>query len=108
MGCLVCGRRQVDPVSGPSTWRRGVAGGEQVLVCPDCQVDGWTDRLDACPSCGSTVLVKRLGEVQCRTCGSSSAAQGRASAYDDPARAQLADDVAAAIERVLRPGAQDQ
>ena len=48
MGCLRCGRRQVDPDSGPSAWRRAVVAGEQVLVCPDCQVEGWTDGLDRC------------------------------------------------------------
>lgn len=101
MGCHLCGRRQVDPVSGPSTWRRGVAGGEQVLVCPDCQVDGWTDRLDRCAACGSTALVKRLGEVQCRGCGAATAAESADPAYDDPARSRLAADVAAAIDRVL-------
>jgi hypothetical protein len=102
MGCLVCGRRQVDPVSGPSTWRRGVVGGRQVLVCPDCQVDGWTDRLDRCAGCGSTMLVAKLGEVQCRECGASAPAAGGPPTSADPARAALADDVAAAIERVLR------
>jgi hypothetical protein len=104
MGCLVCGRRQVDPVSGPSTWRRGVVGGRQVLVCPDCQVDGWTDRLDRCAACGSTMLVAKLGEVQCRGCGASAPAADVPTASADPARAALADDVAAAIERVLRGG----
>lgn len=104
MGCHLCGRRQVDPVSGPSTWRRGVAGGEQVLICPDCQVDGWTDRLDRCPACGSTALVKKLGEVQCRGCGASASVPASEPAYGDPARARLAADVAAAIERVLRAG----
>lgn len=104
MGCLVCGRRQVDPVSGPSTWRRGVVDGRQVLVCPDCQVEGWTDRLDRCAACGSTMLVARLGEVQCRGCGASTPVPGRTPNPPDPAREALADDVAAAIERVLRGG----
>lgn len=69
MGCLRCGRRQVDPVSGPSDWRRAVVHGAQVLVCPDCQTPGWTDGLDRCASCGSTALSKRLGVVVCRACG---------------------------------------
>ena len=113
MGCHVCGRRPADPVSGPSTWRRAVVAGEQVLVCPDCQVDGWTDTLDACGACGSTMLVKRLGEVTCRSCG----AVGEvgqlgevvpAPATSDPptgtraARELLAEDVAAALGRMLR------
>jgi hypothetical protein len=83
--------------------------GEQVLICPDCQVEGWTDGLDRCRTCGSTVLVKRLGEVLCRACGATGAtaggdrdpgAPGRTSS--DTARAALADDVAAAVDRVLR------
>ena len=102
MGCLICGRRQVDPVSGPSTWRRGAVDGRQVLVCPDCQTDGWTDRLDSCAACGSTMLVVRLGEVQCRGCGASTPAGSGPPSPQDAARDALADDVAAAIERVLR------
>jgi uncharacterized Zn finger protein (UPF0148 family) len=81
--------------------------GEQVLVCPDCQVEGWTDGLDRCSACGSTVLVKRLGEVACRACGATGEAAGgvdAASAVSPPAAARdaLAADVAAALERVLR------
>ena len=119
MGCHVCGRRQVDPESGPSAWRRAVVAGEQVLVCPECQVDGWTDGLDRCRACGSTALVKRLGEVTCRGCGASgerarsatsteaiAAAPARRSgagdAGRDASREQLAADVEAALERVLR------
>ncbi len=134
VGCYRCGARQVDPVSGPSLWRRAVVAGEQVLVCPDCQVDGWTDGLDRCRACGSTVLVKRLGEVVCRACGatgpavdggsqgggtegdgtesggSRSGGRERSGSEDDPpvrpavraAREALADDVAAALDRVLR------
>jgi hypothetical protein len=120
MGCQFCGRRQVDPDSGPSTWRRAVVAGEQVLVCPECQVDGWTDGLDRCRACGSTALVKRLGEVSCRGCGatgerawSATSAEAiaparRSGAGDsgrDASRAQLAADVEAALDRVLRGGA---
>jgi uncharacterized Zn finger protein (UPF0148 family) len=81
--------------------------GDQVLVCPDCQVDGWTDGLDQCAACGSTVLVKRLGEVACRTCGATGQAPGGVDAapavsVPSTARERLADDVAAALERVLR------
>ncbi len=110
MGCHRCGRRQVDPEAGPSTWRRAVVGGEQVLVCPHCQVEGWTDGLDRCRTCGSTVLVKRLGEVVCRACGAAGvAAEGarepgapEPATSPDAARAALAEDVAAAVDRVLR------
>jgi len=110
MGCLRCGRRQVDPDSGPSTWRRAVVAGEQVLVCPDCQVEGWTEGLDRCRACGSTALVKRLGEVSCRACGASGEAAGGSPVDDAPAtstapteaRAALAQDVADALDRVLR------
>jgi hypothetical protein len=110
MGCLRCGRRQVDPVSGPSTWRRAVVAGEQVLVCPDCQVEGWTDGLDRCCACGSTALVKRLGEVSCRACSASGEAvtgavvesPQTASTAASAGRQALAHDVAAALDRVLR------
>ena len=107
MGCYLCGRRQVDPVSGPSPWRRGVVAGEQVLVCPDCQVEGWTDALDRCRSCGSTVLVKRLGEVTCRSCGATGpdvavpAAAAPSARPPQASRDELARDVAAALDRVL-------
>jgi hypothetical protein len=105
MGCLHCGRRQVDPDSGPSTWRRAVVAGQQVLVCPDCQIVGWTDGLDRCASCGSTVLVKRLGEVTCRQCGRAGAPVAAESAGDErtdaAAREALAAEVAAALDRLL-------
>ena len=81
--------------------------GEQVLVCPGCQTRGGTDGLDLCASCGSTVLVKRLGEVVCRACGHvgpSVAAAGPAGVRDAAPREALAADVAAALDRVLRGG----
>lgn len=100
-----CGRRQVDPDSGPSTWRRAVVGGEQVLVCPDCQTGAWTADLDRCTSCGSTSLVKRLGDVVCRSCGHEATVDGvRRSTSAPPSREALANDVAAALDRVLGPG----
>jgi DNA-directed RNA polymerase subunit RPC12/RpoP len=103
VGCLRCGRRQVDPDSGPSAWRRAVAAGEQVLVCPDCQVEGWTDGLDRCPACGSTVLVKQLGDVVCRACGQVSAPPVDRTPGSRPEAASraLAEDVATAVDRVL-------
>lgn len=107
VGCLLCGRRQVDPSSGPSDWVRGVAAGEQVLVCPDCRHPGWDDALDRCLDCGSTRLVKRLGEVTCRACG---AVDRTVPGHPHPAspaarpaaREELAADVSAALDRVLR------
>ena len=104
VGCVRCRRRQVDPASGPSLWRRGVRHGEQVLVCPQCQTDSWTDLLDRCASCGSSALAKRLGVVTCRECGATDDVVG---ALQNPApaagrgRDALAADVAAALDRVL-------
>ena len=106
VGCVRCGRRRVDPVGGPSTWRRGVVAGEQVLICPDCQVEGWTDGLDTCATCGSTMLVKQLGVVSCRACGGAMAEAGDhgvpleragSTTHDE----SLATDVAEALDRVL-------
>jgi len=102
--CHRCGARQVDPVRGPSPWRRGVRDGRQVLVCPDCQRStDWTADLDACPDCGSTVLVKRLGDVVCRDCGASSAVpEDAAVSTGGPAEvAEVADDVRAALDRLF-------
>ncbi|MFN8169676.1 MAG: hypothetical protein U0S36_12945 [Candidatus Nanopelagicales bacterium] len=84
--------------------------GEQVLVCPDCQVEGWTAGLDTCAACGSTRLVKQLGEVVCRDCGRQGApvpAGDAPATYAGPdagADPGLADDVAAALDRVLGRG----
>jgi hypothetical protein len=104
VGCLRCGRRQVDPASGPSPWKRGVRRGLQVLVCPECQTDGWTDLLDHCGGCGSTALVRRLGEASCRACGAVD--EVVASSVDglrdsSTGRDALAADVASAVDRVL-------
>ncbi|ADP79907.1 hypothetical protein [Pseudofrankia inefficax] len=71
MPCYRCDTRQTDPVRGTSPWARGVVGGEQVLVCPDCQRDpDWRRPLDRCAGCGSAHLSKALGLVVCRDCGS--------------------------------------
>jgi DNA-directed RNA polymerase subunit RPC12/RpoP len=102
MGCARCGRRQVDPSSGPSTWRRAVVAGEQVLVCPECQTDGWTDGLDRCGACGSPVLVTRLGDVVCRACGHEAPAVRAAVGAVPAGREALARDVAEALDRILR------
>ncbi len=104
MGCYVCGTRQTDPARGASPWQRGVAHGVQVLGCPACQASGaWAAVLDVCASCGSTALLRRLGETVCRSCGHSGdgvAAEG----VPPPAVGQgaLSDDVAAALDRMFR------
>ena len=42
-----------------------------MLICPDCQsAFDWTSDLDRCQVCSSERLVRRLGEVECRNCGS--------------------------------------
>jgi hypothetical protein len=71
MPCYRCGTRQVDPDRGESPWKRGVREDRQVLICPGCQsAFDWTADLDRCPVCSSIHLVRRLGEVECRDCGS--------------------------------------
>jgi hypothetical protein len=70
MACYRCGARQTDPGKGPSPWKRGVIADEQVLVCPECQrTHDWVADLDRCESCGSTMLLRALGETRCRECG---------------------------------------
>ncbi len=71
MPCYRCGTRQVDPDRGESPWKRGVRGDRQVLICSDCQAAfDWMADLDRCPVCTGIRLVRRLGEVECRDCGS--------------------------------------
>lgn len=101
MPCYRCSARQVDPVRGASPWKRGVRAGRQVLVCPDCQrAADWTADLDRCPSCGSTALVRRLGETVCRSCGRTSV--GEAGGPQPVASEGLADEVDAALRRLFR------
>jgi len=70
MPCYRCGVRQTDPGRGQSPWKRGVRRDSQVLICPHCQAsDDWMADLARCPRCGSVHLVRRLGEVECRDCG---------------------------------------
>lgn len=96
MPCYRCGARQTDPGKGPSPWKRGVIDDEQVLVCPDCQAThNWTADLDKCQSCGSTMLVRALGETRCRACTFVKQAAGKSRSADS----RLADDVAAALKR---------
>lgn len=102
MGCHVCGARQTDPAKGASPWQRGVVRGVQVLGCPDCQASGaWAAALDRCASCGSTALVRRLGDTACRTCGhvGDALAAPDAAPEPEPATGSLADEVAAALDR---------
>jgi hypothetical protein len=71
MPCYRCGTRQLDPDRGESTWRRGVRAETQVLICPGCQAAfDWASDLDRCAVCSSVHLVRRLGEAECRDCGS--------------------------------------
>jgi hypothetical protein len=69
--CLLCGRPTYDPGAKGTPWARAVAGGRQVLICPDCRRDrsDWASGLDRCRSCGGTRLAVILGEVVCRDCG---------------------------------------
>lgn len=102
MPCDSCGARQTDPVRGASPWKRGVRDGAQVLICPDCQLDpDWARNLDRCPTCGSTALVRTLGETHCRGCGWIAA--GLAPPVDLPSAHTvpgLAEEVHAALDRL--------
>ncbi|HEY9241413.1 MAG TPA: hypothetical protein VIP48_05495 [Streptosporangiaceae bacterium] len=91
----------------------------QVLICPRCQAsDDWMADLAHCPRCGSVHLVRRLGEVECRDCGTvlpPAAAPGEGEPLAEPAGSADADDsgggapdlseeVAQALDRVLGRG----
>ena len=97
MPCFRCGARQTDPDRGASPWWRGVSADCQVLVCPDCQPIA---DLDRCQSCGSTGLICRLGEVECRSCGHVRTA-APSPAVASPHPSGLSEEVAAALSRVL-------
>jgi ribosomal protein L37AE/L43A len=91
----------VDPARGPSPWKRILASGVQVLVCPDCQRQaGWDADADHCSSCGSTALAKALGNVRCRECG---AVQEADDAEPEPrsANTDLSAEVTAALDRIF-------
>ena len=95
MPCYRCGTRQVDPDRGESPWKRGVRGDRQVLICPDCQsAFDWTSDLDRCEVCSSERLVRRLGEVECRNCGS----------VRQPASSSLPGHLARPVAGVPEPG----
>ena len=100
MPCYRCGARQTDPIRGASPWKRGVRAERQVLVCPGCQaIAGWTADLDHCRSCGSAMIVCRLGEIECRDCGHVRPAEpGGAEPAATPG---LSEEVAEALTRVL-------
>jgi hypothetical protein len=132
MPCYRCGIRQTDPTHGASPWKRGVCHGTQVLICPVCQRGhDWSADLERCTTCGSTMLTRILGETLCRGCGATgdtaSASAGEtagalgpvptdiagtvtnrpAAATDGrltrrPPVPGLAEEVEAALERVLR------
>ena len=90
MPCYRCGVRQTDPSRGQSPWKRGVRRHSQILICPGCQdAADWTAELDRCSRCSSVHLVKRLGEVECRDCGTIVAPEGagQTGLADDPAGA---------------------
>lgn len=104
MPCHRCGARQADPVRGSSPWKRGVRHDRQVLVCPYCQsTHDWTADLDQCVECGSTALVCRLGDIECRSCGHVRPAR-RDPGSDHAATSRapgLSEEVEAALSRVL-------
>jgi hypothetical protein len=108
MPCYRCGTRQADPGHGASPWRRGVLDEHLVLVCPACQRQaGWADALSSCGRCGSQHLIRRLDQVECLDCRLTRDAAPDTLPPDIPpprdgATRTLADEVALALERVLR------
>ncbi|MEV5748677.1 hypothetical protein AB0L00_12750 [Actinoallomurus sp. NPDC052308] len=103
MPCYRCGARQTDPDRGPSPWRRGVRADRQVLICPGCQHGrDWARELDHCTACGATMLVCRLGEVECRACGQVRAVERAPETPVSPSDSPgLSEEVAAALSRLL-------
>jgi hypothetical protein len=100
VNCYRCGTRAVDPTRGPSLWRRGVRGGAQVLVCPACQAGrDWAGELDRCVACGSTILVRRLGEIACRECGAVTPAEDPAAV--EVGSGELGEEVRQALDRMF-------
>jgi hypothetical protein len=120
MPCYRCGARQTDPARGASPWKRGVRQDRLILICPGCQAVGdWAADLDRCVSCGSTILICRLGEVECRQCGHVRSADapetpeatgapntpdGTAVGAEAGRAPGLSEEVARALDRVLRKG----
>lgn len=99
MPCYRCGARQTDPVRGASPWKRGVHRSAHVLICPDCQRAPDLD-LDTCTRCGSVALICRLGEIECRSCGTTRPATPSSSSTPN---STLSAEVEAALNRVLGP-----
>lgn len=117
MPCYRCGARQSDPEQGkPSPWKRGVLREHQVLLCPDCAPAAAAE-LDRCSGCGGARLIRRLDQVECLDCGlarDADPAREADTAITEPSPplpatapsssppAPLADEVARALDRVLR------
>jgi hypothetical protein len=105
MPCYRCGSRQTDPARGTSPWKRGVRGDAQVLICPTCQERrDWRTDLDQCARCGSTMLVRILGETRCRACGTVAAgiaADDRLTTESKQTATDLSAEVAAALDRLF-------
>jgi hypothetical protein len=103
MPCFKCGARQTDPVRGASPWKRGVRRDHQVLVCPECQAaPDWAAGLDHCAVCDSALLICRLGEVECRSCGHVRDVERESEDLMASAAPGLSEDVAQALARVLK------
>ena len=77
-GCALCGRSTYDPDKRGVPWVRAVAGGRQVLICPECQREqaDWATGLDRCEACDGTRLGAMLGQIVCRACGHTTARAG--------------------------------
>lgn len=92
---------------GASSWKRGVRADAQVLVCPDCQREhNWLNDLDTCSSCGSTMLVRLMGETRCRACGAAADPDSAVSPSSPAGQPDsgLAADVEAALRRRFSGG----
>ena len=79
------GRPRLRAVDLASCRRRGGAGARLPRLPGPT---GWTDGLDRCRACGSTALVKRLGEVGCRGVRRASASGVAGPGRADPAHAR--------------------
>ena len=115
MPCYRCGARQADPEQGKaSPWKRAVRREHQVLICPGCAAAAAAE-LDGCDHCGSTHLIRRLDQVECLDCGLARDADPARESDPEPSPSPatapsssnapaipLADEVARALDRVLR------
>lgn len=71
------------------------------MICPECQLrPDWPAELDRCPTCGSTAMVRRLGETHCRSCDTSVPDAGGRPGQDPAPTVGLAEEVAAALHRL--------